>query len=356
MKVTGTGSSDFLGVIERGSDSGVGLTTGSLIGWLKDNPGWLESELQNTGALLFRGFGFSGAAKLQEFVDTSSSEIIDYTGGLSPRYKVRDNIYISTYAPRTATIPLHCEICYLERIPKRLFFMCDKAARKGGQTPIADMADVADAIDPGVIDEFEKRGVMFVISLPATKGLLGLKSWHDMFDTDDRDEAESIAVVRGYDVRWGRKDRMGLMRRHPALIRHPHSGRRIWFNQTQIFHDSWSWELRNCGLSWVSGMLRWIEERRADRPIEQASHQAAFGDGKTIPRDMVMHIRETLWKHAVYFDWEDGDLVVLDNLRIGHGRMPYRGDRRILVAMGESVSASDLHPGLNGQASESQPV
>ena len=49
-------------------------------------------------------------------------------------------------------------------------------------------------------------------------------------------------------------------------------------------------------------------------------------------------------------------MVVLDNLRIGHGRMPYRGDRRILVAMGESVSASDLHPGLNGQASESPPV
>ena len=31
--------------------------------------------------------------------------------------------------------------------------------------------------------------------------------------------------------------------------------------------------------------------------------------------------------------WEQGDLVVVDNLKVSHGRKPYSGDRRVLVAM-----------------------
>ncbi len=31
--------------------------------------------------------------------------------------------------------------------------------------------------------------------------------------------------------------------------------------------------------------------------------------------------------------WEKGDLLLIDNLRLGHGRLPFKGDRKILAAL-----------------------
>jgi alpha-ketoglutarate-dependent taurine dioxygenase len=35
----------------------------------------------------------------------------------------------------------------------------------------------------------------------------------------------------------------------------------------------------------------------------------------------------------VTFRWEKGDLLLVDNLRFGHGRLPFRGERKILAAL-----------------------
>jgi alpha-ketoglutarate-dependent taurine dioxygenase len=32
-------------------------------------------------------------------------------------------------------------------------------------------------------------------------------------------------------------------------------------------------------------------------------------------------------------DWNTGDLLVIDNVLVGHGRRPFTGSRRVLVAM-----------------------
>jgi alpha-ketoglutarate-dependent taurine dioxygenase len=36
---------------------------------------------------------------------------------------------------------------------------------------------------------------------------------------------------------------------------------------------------------------------------------------------------------TVRFRWQQGDFLLLDNFTVTHGRMPFRGNRRILVAM-----------------------
>ena len=43
--------------------------------------------------------------------------------------------------------------------------------------------------------------------------------------------------------------------------------------------------------------------------------------------------RETRRREASRFPWEAGDLLVLDNHMVAHGRRPFTGPRRILVAM-----------------------
>ena len=60
---------------------------------------------------------------------------------------------------------------------------------------------------------------------------------------------------------------------------------------------------------------------------------ATFGDGSAIPLQYLDVIRATTRKLQVTFDWRRGDLLMVDNMLLAHGRMPFSGERKILVAM-----------------------
>jgi alpha-ketoglutarate-dependent taurine dioxygenase len=48
------------------------------------------------------------------------------------------------------------------------------------------------------------------------------------------------------------------------------------------------------------------------------------------------HLREAYQKEMVRFDWEEGDVLMLDNILTAHGREAYMGERRVAVGMAET--------------------
>lgn len=60
-----------------------------------------------------------------------------------------------------------------------------------------------------------------------------------------------------------------------------------------------------------------------------------FADGSPIPDEYVLQVRDRGLENAVNVDWYEGDLLLIDNLLVGHGRRPFTGPRRILVAMSD---------------------
>jgi alpha-ketoglutarate-dependent taurine dioxygenase len=46
-------------------------------------------------------------------------------------------------------------------------------------------------------------------------------------------------------------------------------------------------------------------------------------------------VRAAFADASVAFAWQRGDLLMLDNMAVAHGRRPYRGERQVLVAMAD---------------------
>jgi alpha-ketoglutarate-dependent taurine dioxygenase len=312
----------------------------ALIAWLSSHRSWLEEQLQKYGGLLFRGFDIHTPEDFQQVAGAIAPKFLEYTRGTSPRSQVHGRVYTSTEAPRRVPIALHCELAYVEHHPDRIFFFCDIPATQGGETPIADMQKIYQAIDPNVRQRFESRGLKIIQNVPGVKSWRVYKTWQQMFATEDRAEVERACDNEHIQHRWKPDGTLQLINNRPATIRHPQTGAPIWFNSAHNFHDSWSWEFRHANRPLMALITRLIERRRRRRlSPEDFPNHCQFGDGGEIPREDMDHIRRTLWDHAVLFPWQHGDFLLLDNLRVAHGRMPFQGPRRILVTMGLSPAA-----------------
>jgi hypothetical protein len=65
-----------------------------------------------------------------------------------------------------------------------------------------------------------------------------------------------------------------------------------------------------------------------------------YGDGSTIGDAVLDEIRAAYAKVEVAFPWQRGDVLMIDNMLVSHGRRPFKGARKTLVAMAEAYSPS----------------
>jgi len=66
---------------------------------------------------------------------------------------------------------------------------------------------------------------------------------------------------------------------------------------------------------------------------ENLPRHVYFGDGSPIADDMLDTVREVYRETAISFPWQPGDVLMLDNRLVAHGRNPFTGDRKVIVAM-----------------------
>jgi hypothetical protein len=60
---------------------------------------------------------------------------------------------------------------------------------------------------------------------------------------------------------------------------------------------------------------------------------AYYGDGSPIEIEALEHIRAIYEQEKIVFKWQKRDIMILDNLLMAHGRQPYQGERKVVVAL-----------------------
>jgi len=291
-----------------------------LAAWAKNNRQRVQAHLLKYGGILFRNFDVSSAEAFEQFVIASSSELLPYKERSSPRTRVSNNIYTSTDYPADQSIFLHNENSYQRAWPLKIFFFCAVPPAQGGETPIADCRRVFERIAPKIRRRFIEKGWMLVRNFGHGLSL----TWQSVFQTEDRAAVEDYCREAGIEAEW-RGDRLRTRQVRRAAASHPVTGEMVWFNHAAFFHVS------TLEPSTRDVLLAGLEE-------EDLPNNTYYGDGLPIEPSVLEEVREAYRNETVTFTWQKGDILMLDNMLVAHGRNPYAGQRKILVAMAEPFS------------------
>lgn len=317
VRVRGPDDGSALPIAEARTD---GIDPGA---WLASNPAALAAALDAHGALLLRGFACDQAS-FGPAVERASGTLFAYSFRSTPRSVVDGRVYTSTEYPPDQTIPLHCEMSYAREWPRRLWMLCLRPATLGGATTLADCVRVRDRIPPDIRRRFERLGVEYRRRYSPHLDL----SWQVGFQTHDRAAVDAECARQGIRHEWVGQDELVTRAVRPASIRHPVSGEAVWFNQAHLFHTAaLAPEVRDA-------MHRALGD-------DQLPRSARFGDGTPIPDDVVTAIQHAYAESAADLAWTTGDLLVVDNERMAHGRRPFQGPRRVIVAMSQPTTGAE---------------
>ena len=292
----------------------------ALIQHISNKKHWLDQLLWEHGAVLFQGFAVNTPVEFGQVAHALFPKLKPYIEGNSPRTRVTDNVYTSTEYPAEYRITLHHELSYAKSPPPRIVFHCQTPPGTGGETPIVDCRKVYTAMPDDLRTKFETLGVKYTKCMHGESHGLG-KSWMQYFETDDRSQVEEYLAENDIAYEWTAKGSLRTWAIRPGTRKHPVTGEMVWFNQANLWHitnvDAEIREqlIQSCG--------------PADLPT-----QAYYGDGTPIGDEDLDRVRKMLWENAVSNPWQAGDVLVLDNFLVAHGRNSYTGPRKILVAMG----------------------
>ena len=284
--------------------------------WLSANRRRLLEQLERHGVILFRGFPLGGDRDFDAALRAFELENFPYEGSLSNaiRRHRTERVFTANEAPPEVEIYLHHELAQTPVFPTRLFFFCEVAPESGGATPVCRsdwlLRRLRERV-PEFVARCERLGVRYINIMPAEEDMESGqgRGWCATLGAKNRAEAEVRLQSLGYGWSWF--DGGVLRACSPALpaVRTLPGGKSVFFNQL------------------IAAWRGWSDSRN------EAARSICFGDHSEIPDDDMRMAAEIAEELTVDLAWRTGDMALVDNMRVMHGRRPYSGQRRVLASL-----------------------
>ncbi len=284
-----------------------------------NSSGALIRDFYYKGGTLFRGLNINSIEKFESLCTNFKDNILDYKDGNSPRTKISNSVYTSTEYPSEMVISQHNELSYSNHRPRYLMFCCVKPSLTGGQTPVADCRKILEQIPNKIKNDFLQKGLKYIRNLQNGKRIG--KSWQDTFETSDKDKINEFCKKNNISYTWLEDDVLRLIQIGPVIIKHEITQEEVWFNQATQFHPHYL----------PKDIAGYMTLLYGDDPLCYPQH-VQFADNTDIPIEYLDMISSVVEANTRSFSWVEGDILLIDNALLSHGRMPYTGERKILVS------------------------
>lgn len=289
---------------------------GSLPDWITAHKSEIDAKLAVTGTVLFRGFDIASPEDFHDAVESYDEPGFTYADSLSNAVRVNltSRVFTANEAPPDVSIFLHHEMAQTPFYPSKLFFSCMIAPETGGSTPICRSDIVLDrlkAAEPDLVAALRKHGVRYTNTMPGAddpnsgQG----RSWRSTLSRDTREAAQARLDELGYDYAWNTDETLRVT--SPALpaIRTLPDGSESFFNQL------------------IAAFRGWKDARN------DPSKSVTLGNGEVLDVNALQTAIQIADELSFDLNWQAGDVALLDNYRVMHGRRPYTGKRRVLAAL-----------------------
>lgn len=284
--------------------------------WVRSSRSFLDHQTRDHGTVLFRGFPLVKDQDLDRFIRAFNYPNFPYEDSLSNAVRVNrtERVFTANEAPSEVTICLHHEMAQTPVYPSRLFFFCEQPAEQGGATPLCR----SDVLFERLLDEFpdfiadcESKGLLYTNIMPAdndpTSGMG--RSWQSTFRAETREAAEERLQSLGYSWTWLPD---GCLRSTtpvlPAVLE-VEPGRKTFFNQL------------------IAAFHGWKDSRN------DPTKAVTFGDGSTLNPETMDAAAKIADELTFDVPWQKGDVALVDNRVVMHGRRTFSGTRKVLASL-----------------------
>ncbi|KAK1144823.1 hypothetical protein N8T08_004836 [Aspergillus melleus] len=296
--------------------------------------------LSRHGTLLFRDLPIHSVSDFRKFAHAFGYRPHEIIGIVVDRPLLAPNVTPANESPKEILIYNHNESPQVPHAPGYIFFYGHRTlgAGRGGETPISSSLELFQRVQqdiPSFAAELAEKGILSTVTYTADAPYKGGATLRQAFgkhilDSDDEEtrrgkiEAQIARYGRGEHTtfEWTEDGTLVLTHRLPAIRT------QVGTNLPSLF----------------TGLAAYYRNAKVNGRGNAA--QQRYGDGTAIPEEYLERLAQITDEIRVLHTWEEGDVLVFDNVAAQHGREPWRGEQEDRVVMA-SLFDGDV-PGAYG--------
>jgi alpha-ketoglutarate-dependent taurine dioxygenase len=271
-------------------------------------------EFKEAGVLVFSGFHVDTPI-FEKFTNRFSKDYMDHKGGGSLRSVINkegDKTILSvSYAfnvesQRTFALTLHADRSYTKSQPPVMWFYCVKPAEDEGETLVCDGVKLCEQLSEGTRRLFKDKRIKYIRNYKDGE-------WQLWAQTDNVQDVERYCRDNSLKYSFNPDKSITTEYACHAVVKPRWTERDAFVNSILL--------------------VLWQEE-----DLKRTASLVRLEDGSKIPQEAMDEVREVSGRLTREVEWDPGDIVMIDNTRMMHGRRAFNDPKReIYVRMCRSV-------------------
>ncbi|KAG7836511.1 hypothetical protein KL942_004765 [Ogataea angusta] len=304
--------------------------------------GFFNEQLKYHGVVVLRHTGTTDLEVISRYVEavatSSGDEEFEQTGVTAKRTIVTPHLSTANEGPSDLAIYQHNEFSRFLKYPSRLFFVCTRYKAAGGATPLVHGGELFAALEqvyPDFLTELGNKGLYMKQTWPLETD--NSTAWRDYF-------------CFGRDLHTN--EDLETQKNKASVLVEEYVSKDYYFDENNdLIVGQHSRPIRNYRVSETESypvLFNSIAAYYADSKFKSSAYQKTaaldYDNSEPIPIKYLDELLEQSIKLAYHHEWQEGDIAIVDNHQVSHGREPWAGERHVLVSMWDQKNKPEYEP------------